>query len=153
MKEISDHVFYACKSLKRVVLNEGLEILGDDSENENDEAFQGVFQDSGVEKIVLPNTLRETAYSAFSDIAHLKTIYVGSDCNIYIAGSGISDLTKLVLPPETMAWGRPFAELRQLKELVVPDGVEKIGNYWFWGSDVEYVVVSAGVRELGIQAF
>ena len=44
-------------------------------------------------------------------------------------------------------------DLRKQKDVVIPDGVEKIGSYWFWDTDVENVLVPASVRELGIDAF
>lgn len=37
--------------------------------------------------------------------------------------------------------------------MVIPDGVEKIGNHWFWGCDVEEVTVPASVKEIGTEAF
>ena len=39
------------------------------------------------------------------------------------------------------------------KVVVIPDGVEKIGNNWFWGSRVENVRIPASVREIGNCAF
>ena len=49
--------------------------------------------------------------------------------------------------------GKPLAELREQKDVVIPDGVERIGSYWFYNSDVESVTVSASVRVIGADAF
>ena len=44
-------------------------------------------------------------------------------------------------------------DLRRQKDVVVPGGLEKIGNYWFWGSEIESVTVPGSVREIGTEAF
>ena len=28
-------------------------------------------------------------------------------------------------------------DLKKLKDVVIPNGVERIKNYWFWGADIE----------------
>ena len=56
-------------------------------------------------------------------------------------------------PPETMAGNVKVWNLRDCKQVVIPNGIERIGNYWFWGSEVESVEISASVREIGIEAF
>lgn len=58
-----------------------------------------------------------------------------------------------VVPSGVAPWGSPLQELRNLKEIVVPDGTEKIGNYWFWGSCTESVSIPASVKEIGTEAF
>ena len=40
-------------------------------------------------------------------------------------------------------------DLRNCKEAVIPEGAERIGNHWFWGSEVKSVVIPASVREIG----
>ena len=44
-------------------------------------------------------------------------------------------------------------DLYMMKEVVIPDGVEGIGAYWFFGSEVENVKISASVREIRQCAF
>ena len=44
-------------------------------------------------------------------------------------------------------------DLRQLKDVVIPDGIEMIGNYWFSSSGIESIVIPVSVREIGIEAF
>ena len=40
-----------------------------------------------------------------------------------------------------------------MKNVVIPDGVERVGAYWFLGSGVENMEIPAGVREIGEYAF
>ena len=44
-------------------------------------------------------------------------------------------------------------DLRGCKEIVIPEGVETIGNYWFWGSEIKSVVVPASVKKIEMGAF
>ena len=44
-------------------------------------------------------------------------------------------------------------DLRELKDVVIPDGVENVKNYWFWGSEVENVQIPASVVEIGTEVF
>ena len=49
---------FNCARLKRAVLNEGVAVLGVENNC-------GVFQDSGIEEIVLPDTLKELGRNTF----------------------------------------------------------------------------------------
>ena len=55
--------------------------------------------------------------------------------------------------PKTMIGNVNVWNLRLCKELVIPDGIEKIGDHWFWGSRIKSVVVPASVKEIGVGAF
>ena len=37
--------------------------------------------------------------------------------------------------------------------MVIPEGTEKIGNHWFWKSEIKHVTVPASVREIGPDSF
>lgn len=47
----------------------------------------------------------------------------------------------------------PLWDLRALKRVVIPAGVERIGSYWFSCSYIEYVEIPASVFEIGVEAF
>ena len=49
--------------------------------------------------------------------------------------------------------GKPLRELRKLKKVAIPEGVERIDNYLFWGSTIQGVAILVNVREIGIEAF
>lgn len=70
VKKIASAAFYKCAVLKRVVLREGLKVLGDEN------IFgSGVFQCSGIEEIALPATLVETGCNTFRDCASLRSVH------------------------------------------------------------------------------
>lgn len=68
LKEIERGAFMNCKSLTNVVLNEGLTTLGEHDiySDGYSEKTCGVFQESGLEEITLPNTLTIIGRSAFA---------------------------------------------------------------------------------------
>ena len=44
-------------------------------------------------------------------------------------------------------------ELRYLREVVIPEGLERIGCYWFAFTDIEGVEIPASVTEIEEGAF
>lgn len=52
-----------------------------------------------------------------------------------------------------MAGNMKVWELRNCKNVVIPEGTEIVGNHWFWGSGIESIIVSASVREIGMETF
>ena len=52
-----------------------------------------------------------------------------------------------------MVGGQLLWDLRALGSVSIPEGVERIGCYWFYESEVESVEIPASVRELGVEAF
>ena len=43
--------------------------------------------------------------------------------------------------------------LRELRKVVIPEGITRIGSSWFYDSKIESVEIAASVRELGSCAF
>ena len=39
------------------------------------------------------------------------------------------------------------------KNIVFPEGMERIGNHWFYNTDIESVTIPASVKEIGADAF
>ena len=39
------------------------------------------------------------------------------------------------------------------KVLRLPDGIEEVGDMWFWGNEIERLVVPSSVRKFGEYAF
>ena len=106
---------------------------------------------SGLEEVELPNTLKEVQYNAFQECKDLKAIWVRDDFGMSLRQyNGFM----AILPSRQILVGAvPLWDLRSLKDVRIPDGVEKVGGYWFSDSDVESVEICASVRELGPGAF
>lgn len=40
-----------------------------------------------------------------------------------------------------------------MKTVIVPEGIKKIGSYWFWDSGIESVTIPSDIEEIGAEAF
>lgn len=141
VEEIGDEAFRGCTKLKYVAFErEGK------SENTNS-------HNTKVGKVVLPRTLKMIGRNVFSDCEHIKEICTEEGCEISFSLVGIPDSVKVGLPLETMVGGVKFQDLRERRQLVIPEGIEKIGDYWFWGTNIENVEIPASVKEIGTGTF
>lgn len=80
-------------------------------------------------------------------------ITVEDSCEASLCAAMASDSTKVGPPLGTMIGNVCVWDLRKLKDVVVPDGVERIGNRWFWGAAIESAEIPASVQEIGVDAF
>ena len=144
LRVLGDGTFCYCSKLKSVTFAEGskLEKIG-----------SGCFQNSGLEEITLPKALTDVDYCAFDGCRNLRTIYVEDGCEADLSSLRLQDSTQAGPLPETMVGNVRVWDLRGRKDIVIPEGVERIGNYWFWDSGIENVTVPASVREIGTDAF
>ena len=149
-----------CKSLKRVVLNEGLTTLGrEDEVEENSDGthYNGVFEGSWLKEITLPSTLEKIGDNTFAGCYSLEVVWVEDGCTLDISEriSINNHLTYYVavLPAKAMAGDVLLRDLRQLREVVIPEGVDKVGDHWFSHSNVENVTVPKSVKVIEKYAF
>ena len=84
------------KSLRKAVLNEGLEVLGENELTPDGELYCGVFEESGLRDVVFPSTLKRIEYCAFIKCRNLKAVcfpegleYLGIAC---FAGTGLENV-------------------------------------------------------------
>lgn len=61
------------------MLNEGLETLKEHYDLTHN-CYHGIFQDSRVEEVTLPSTMKEIGQMTLADCSSLRTIYVKSGC-------------------------------------------------------------------------
>ena len=128
-------------SLQSAVLNEGLEALGN------------IFSGTGIERLALPRTLKNISRYALSGCGILRRVYVEDGCEADFFAAGTPDSVKVGPPPATTAGGARVWDLRNCREVVIPEGTERIGNYWFYGCGIEDITFPASVREIGAWAF
>lgn len=141
LKKLEDYAFIGCKSLKNVQLPHKLEHLG-----------RSCFAISGITELTLPSGLKEVGHDALSNCGNLRTIYVEDGCEASLSNAGVPNSTT-VLPLVVTIGGVNIADLRRSKDVTIPDGTERVGNHWFWRSDIENVVIPASVKEIGTDAF
>ena len=77
---------------------------------------------------MLPDTLEEVGSYVFGDCPKIKTIWVG---NSSVADSvrGDSSCDSVILPARsTMVGDKLLRDLRKQKDVVIPEGVQEIGD-------------------------
>ena len=67
-------MFYNCAQLTHVVLNEGLETLGDRGLDEHYRGTLGVFEQSAIESVNIPLSLREIGHRTFYGCRSLRSV-------------------------------------------------------------------------------
>ena len=113
----------------------------------------GAFWNSGIEEITLPGTLREMTDGTLWNCERLRAIYMEDSCEVNLALLWLPDALKIYPLPETMVGSTRVWSLRELREVVIPEGVERVGSCWFSCSEIRNVEIAASVRKLGPYAF
>lgn len=116
------------------------------------EVRKKAFRGTPLISIVLNEGL-EVLKNVFYGCKKLKTIYVEESCNVSLCDLEVPDSVKIGPPLETMIGNARAWALRDCRQVVIPDGAEKVGNHCFWGTDVERVEIPASVLEIGADAF
>lgn len=127
LREISSRTFCGCTSLRTICLPEGVREI-------RDAAFAG----SGVERVVLPASLRRIGPHAFSGCASLREVVFLDD-----DGAGV--------PLEIAAFS--FCECSTLAEVQFPERLVSIGRSAFEKSGLVSVTIPAEARDVGPGAF
>ena len=89
----------------------------------------------------------------FAECQHLKVIYATEDYDPGLFYASLPPPTIVGPPPNTAVQGISVWDLRDLRDVVIPEGTEKIGGYWFWGRLFKSVEIPASVTEIGTCAF
>ena len=111
------------------------------------------FKNTNIESVTIPKSVEEVGLYAFYGCEKFQKICVEDGCEASLFMTGVSKSVTVGPLPETMVGSAKVWDLRKQKNVVVPDGVERIGNQWFWGCEVESVTVPGSVREIGANAF
>lgn len=142
LKELPKETFMRCENLRKIELPNEIEFIA-----------EYCFYYSGLKEIQFPRSLSEISIDAFIYCNGLKTICVEDGCEADFRWANMPDNVVIGPLPTAMVGEQRVLDLRDLKQVVIPDGVEKIGNHWFLGCDVEEVTIPASVREIGTDAF
>ena len=91
---------------------------------------------------------------AFHDCKDLRTILTTDGCALDVK-SFVRPSVRVVerLSGLTMVGQKRLCDLRMLRDVKIPDGVETIGERWFAYSWVESVAVPASVKTIDCEAF
>lgn len=122
-----------------MIFNENLKVLE-----------EYAFCNSRLEKVVSLSKIFMTVHKGvFIDCNKLKFIYVSDKCNMFLSDENILNFTQVGPPSKTMAGTMSVWNLRALKNVNIPEGVDRIGNHWFYGSEIKNIVIAASVKSIG----
>lgn len=74
-------------------------------------------------------------------------------CEVDLSNLEIQNSTKIYPSPETMIGNARVWDLRELKNVIIPEGTERIGNSWFCSCGIESVEIPASVKCIDACAF
>ena len=88
---------------------------------------------------------------AFEDCRNLSVIWIEEDS--FLDTDSIVKDHMVLLYRNTLVGDIPLCELRQQKNVVIPEGVETIEERWFMNSKIETMTISASVKKIEKEAF
>ena len=144
----SGYTFRNCKSLKTVILHEGLECI-------NTNSFKGC---EALETIVIPSTVKEIGNNAFQDCLNLKTVIFADKSQLEEIGSQAfmgSGLESIVIPDSVKTLGKQvFIDCAQLKSVKLSESLAEIPEKAFMNCvALEGITFPESVSKLGLSAF
>ncbi|MGC7153957.1 leucine-rich repeat protein [Metamycoplasma hominis] len=179
VKEIGRRAFSSCKNLEEVSLNEGLEKIGAEAFNHTNiesitipgsikEIGYSAFSDcENLKEIILNEGLEWINASAF-DFSKISHISINSNNknfeikdNFFIDKNNKKILayldkktTKVTIPSSIKEIGKgAFSGCRNLKEVILNEGLEKIGDEAFSSTKIESITIPGSIKEIGGYAF
>ena len=81
------------------------------------------------------------------------TVYINRGMAFNLEGHVKNAKVVRVPSLDTRVGDRALRVLRGVRKLLLPSGLEVVGESWFTGCDIERAVVPASVREIGMNAF
>jgi thiol-disulfide isomerase/thioredoxin len=154
--ELPQGAFQTTTALEHIVLPKNLTAIG---------SF--AFQDSGVEELVLPKTVKELGRDIFYYARNLKALSVEEgnpvfdsrdNCNAIIETANntlrIGCVNTVISATVTALGDMAFSGKPGLKEIEIPNSVTSIGWAAFWAdTELTKVKMSAGITNLGESPF
>ena len=135
--KLGNSAFRDCIGLKNVYIQKGLK-------NIEDGVFRGC---TGLESITIPDSIENIGYS-FSDCSKLKLVNI-SDIAAWCNINFVSEKSNPLYYAEKL-----YLNNKEVTDLVIPDGVEKIGNYAFYNcTALKNITIPASVKSIGILSF
>lgn len=137
LERIENGAFSGCRYLNRIIIPEGCESIGN-----------GAFADcKKLSSVVLPASLTEMGTSVFAGCDELKTINIEKGNSNFICEDGVLYNDDRTVIYQVLAG-------REKNTYVMPNTVEEIKKYAFWGcSNLEEVGVSSYLKQIDDYAF
>ena len=153
LRTIGKRAFCGCSGLKIIAFPEGLEEIG-----------VRAFEDSGLESVTFPSSVRTVHQTAFCRCQNLRKAVLNeglevlgtdehSDDDFFDELCGVfqrSAVERVELPSTLKRIEyRAFKKCADLKEIILPERLEYIGDYCFYDSGLEEITLPGALKEVG----
>ena len=141
LKEIRNHTFYDCENLEKIDVPEGVSYIGKAafcycgslkevslSEGITELALFSFYKCSSLQKIKLPDSIEKIGYKSFAECTQLSELNIPLNWKECPTASTSGDISADYC-------GHIFEDCKSLKEITVPEGIEKIPSYGFCKSN------------------
>lgn len=145
-KKIGGFAFFGCTNLTQIELPARLEQI-----------YSGVFQNTGLKSIVIPDTVTYLASSAFAGCSSLESVQLSTSLEILYDNTfeGCVKLDNVVVPEGvTDIRTEVFLNCTGLHDISLPEGLLRIGNNAFKGcTELRSIDLPESTFSLGSSAF
>ncbi|MBU5453059.1 leucine-rich repeat domain-containing protein [Pseudoflavonifractor sp. MSJ-30] len=148
--------FCKCPLLKKVSLPTTLTTIKQGRHKEYSwESVTGVFSESGLESIDLPNGITTIPVDAFMNCWHLKTVMLPDNLTEISAHAfeGCAELESIILPPSMKVVGEGAFCNCKITNVVLNEGLRELGNFAFSGCKFTNIRIPSTVEEFGWRVF
>lgn len=140
LKKIDEQAFYNQEKLKTIILNEGLEYIGDLA-----------FSCTGIKSFVMPNSVK-TCHSVPSHLEHLVLSENLEEISYMLLN--LQDFSSIVIPEKVKRIGKlAFEGCKNLQTVQFPQNLISIGERAFEGCDKLSLSLPDNIQEIGPYAF
>ena len=137
LKKIEEKAFFGCASLKHADFSAC--VLPPNGET--DFCLKTVFDESALESIVFPSSLRVIAEGTFKECEHLRSVSFGKDSLLEEIGCQAFQgcaLESFEAPSSLKKIGKlAFCYCRALRDVKLTDNVQELGEFCFWKTVVK----------------
>lgn len=142
VKEIEEGAFKGFENLKEVVLNEGIERIG-----------KNAFSGTNIESINIPNSIKYLGDSALNGNCKVILSDGFNELNKNIT-SGLNRVQSVTIPSSVKEiQNGAFEDFTNLREIILNEGIERIGSNAFKNTRLDVVTIPNSVKEIGTNAF
>lgn len=145
VKTIANNAFYRASNLSSVTLPSSLLTLDN-----------GAFRETGLEEIVIPASVEDTGFQAFSGCASLRKVEVslGVKAIAKYSFSGCKELSDVTLPSSLeIIDDDAFTTCSSLTSIDIPQSVKSLGNRAFSAAGLEKITIESNIKSVGDNCF
>lgn len=143
VESIGKRAFAGCLNLEKLILNDTLK-------NIDQNAFSGC---KSLKKIDLPDSIQDIGSTAFYDTYFTESVISNSGKIFYYCPIVKGRKTYTVPDTIKVIKGMAFRDDRELEEIILPEGLEKIEKRAFYGLNIKSIIIPASVKELSEDSF